>query len=235
MPDASEPWRAISETPDHPLATLDGLEVGQGVRLSLDVGVANRGATTFRAFLESDDLGRTLAPVFTAAHHPGEGNASWVAVTEFSGHVPVTGGDVEIPEGIDLQIVQALAGLVDAGGHLTLEYASDHRRVTARALRQGVPPAATPLGGMMFAVGCGTAFTDLGAVERRAQLQGYRALDTAHEVGRAPAMLEELEWFMDHSTDLDWDLQLKCRPLAEAAITVLRSRLGVLARAFDVN
>ena len=59
--------------------------------------------------------------------------------------------------------------------------------------------------------------------------------NTAHEVSRAPLMLDELEWFMDHSADLDWDLQLKCRPLAEAAITVLRSRLGVLARAFDVN
>ena len=235
MPDASEPWRAISETPNHPVAALDGLEVGQGVRLSVEVGAATRGATPFRAFLESDDLGRTLAPVFTARHHAGDGGDNWVTVTEFAGHVPVNGGDVEIPEGIDLQIIQGLAGLVGAGGHLTMEYASDHRRVTARALRQGVPPAATPLGGMLFAVGCGAAFTDLGAVAGHARLQGYRALDTAHEVSRAPLMLDELEWFMDHSADLDWDLQLKCRPLAEAAITVLRSRLGVLARAFDVN
>ena len=103
---------------------------------------------------------------------------------------------------------------------------------------KGVPPVATPLGGMMFAAGCGVAFTDwriAGGAASVRRLQGYRALDTEHEARRAPAMLADLERFMDHSVGLDWDLQLKCRPLAEAAITVLRSRLGVLARAFDVN
>ncbi len=235
MPEAERPWRSASESPEHPLAILDGLEVGQGVRLSVELGAVMRGATEFRAFLASDDLGRTLAPVFVARHHPGEGGESWIEVVEFAGRVLVHGGEVEIPEGIDLQILQGLAGLIAPGGHLMAEYASEHRRVTARALRQGVPPVATPLGGMLFAVGCGVAFTDLGAVEGRPRLLGFRALDSAHEAGRSPGMLEELEWFMDHSADLDWDLQLKCRPLAEAAITVLRARLGVLARAFDVN
>ncbi|MGE3961642.1 MAG: DUF1122 family protein [Dehalococcoidia bacterium] len=237
MTDSIGQWRDAADAADtnHPLAALDAIEVGQGVRLRLQLGERHHGTTAFRAFLDADDLGRTLAPVFAARHHAGAAGESWVEVTDFAGHVPVAGGEVELPEGIDLQIVQALAGLVDAGGHLTMEYGSEHRRVTARALRQGVPPVATPLGGMLFAVGCGVAFTDLGATEGRRELQGYRALDRAHEVVRAPAMLEDLEWFMDHSAELDWDLQLKCRPLAEAAITVLRSRLGVLARAFEVN
>lgn len=240
-PNLPDGWRDASEEPDHLLRALDGAEVGQGVLLRVQIGApgrttAFRTSRAFRAFLDSSDLGRTLAPVL--AGHVSE---RWVEVTDFAGSVPVEGGHVEVPEGIDVQIVEALARLVPDGGHLAMEYASAHRRLTARALRQGVPPVATPLGGMMFAAGCGVAFRDwqvaatspAGDGPRR--LQGYRALDVAHETRRAPEMLAALEWFMDHSADLDWDLQLKCRPLAEAAITVLRSRLGVLARTFDVN
>lgn len=232
-------WHDASETPDHPLSALDGAEVGQGVRLRVQIGSRIReGATPFRAFLDSDDLGNTLAPVFGGLHHAGAAPAqNWLAVTEFAGTVPVTGGEVEVPEGIDIRSVEALADLVPPGGHLLMEYGSTHRRITARALLQNVPPVATPLGGMMFATGCGVAFTDLRTTtaDGTRLLQGYRPLDTAHEAHRAPEMLAQLEWFMDHSAELDWDLQLKCRPLAEAAITVLRSRLGVLAAAFDVN
>ena len=245
----SDSWRDVADAPDfqdinHPLSALDGVEVGQNVRLRVQVAPLGRaGSRPFRAFLDSSDLGVTLAPVFSALHHSGDAPAfNWIEVTDFAASVPVEGGDVEVPEGIDIQIMQALADLVPAGGHLIAEYASTHRRTTARALLQGVPPVATPLGGRMFAAGCGVALKDwrtAGSAPERGEgvrrLQGYRALDTAHEARRAPEMLADLERFMDTSAELDWDLQLKCRPLAEAAITVLRSRLGVLARAFDVN
>lgn len=230
-------WADAASLGDHPLAGVAGVTVGQGVRLRVEAKAGARGLTAFRGFLDSDDLGTTLAPVIEGEHHAAHASApAWLAVTAFAGTVPVSGGEVEVPEGIDIQIVEALAALVPPGGHLLMEYGSDHRRVTARALRQGVPPVATPLGGMMFAAGCGVAFTDLRSVaggEGSPALQGYRSIDTAHEARRGPAMLAGLEYFMEHSADLDWDLQLKCRPLAEAAITVLRARLGVLASSFD--
>lgn len=235
-------WRDAAEEPGHPLSTLDGVEVGQGVRLKLQIGAPGKAAAIpFRGFLESGELGLTLVPILVGRHHAGPSPAlNWVEVSDFAGRVAVTGGEVEVPEGVDIQVVQALADLVTPGGHLLMEYGSEHRRVTLRALLQGVPPAATPLGGMMFAAGCGVAFTDLRVAhshsgDGRRALQGYRAIDTEHEARRAPAMLKDLERFMDSSAELDWDLQLKCRPLAEAAITVLRSRLGVLARTFDLS
>lgn len=244
-PNQPTDWRSAAEALEdshHPLRALDGATVGQGVTLRVQVAPAGRGGTRpFRAFLESSELGTTTAPVFTALHHSGGAPAHhWLEITDFAASVPVEGGDVEVPEGIDIQILQALADIVPAGGHLIAEYASTHRRTTARALAQGVPPAATPLGGMMFAAGCGIAFTDWRVAGGTAgdgarKLQGYRAFDTAHEARRAPLMLADLERFMDTSAELDWDLQLKCRPLAEAAITVLRARLGVLDRVFEVN
>lgn len=234
------PWSAASQEPDHALSALDGATVGQGVTLRIELAPAVRGGVRpFRAFLDSADLGVTLAPIVTGAHRAGGSPAlNWVEVTDFAGSVPVSGGEVEVPEGIDIQVLQALANLVPPGGHLIAEYGSDHRRTTDRALRQGVPPAATPLGGMMFAAGCGVAFRDWRAADRgegARRLQGYRAADIGHEARRAPETLAALERFMDTSAELDWDLQLKCRPLAEAAITVLRARLGVLASTFDVN
>ncbi len=238
------PWLAAAAEHDHPLSAVDGAAVGQGVTLQMELAPsAGSGPRAFRAFLNSTDLGVSLAPVVTGHHHSGSApSLNWVAITHFAGSVPVEGGDVEVPEGIDMQVLQVLADLVLPGGHLIAEYGSEHRRTTARALRQGVPPVATPLGGMMFAAGCGVAFTDwrvAGAsgagAEGPRRLQGYRPTDAGHEARRAPEMLDDLEQFMDSSAELDWDLQLKCRPLAEAAITVLRARLGVLARAFDAG
>ena len=224
------PWRPAVEDPSHPLHPLEGAEVGQGVRLSVELGPLSRGgARHFRAYLDADGLGRTLEPVFLGLHHAGPyPGHNWVEVTHFEGQVPVASGTVEVPEGIDVQIVERLAALVPAGGHLMMEYESAYRRVTARALAQGVPPVATPLGGMLFAAGCGVAVRDWyiadGGREGPRKLQGARAVDVEHERRRYPALLADLERFMESSADLDWDLQVKCRPLAEATITVLRSR-----------
>jgi len=225
-----EGWLPASEEASHPLAALDAATVGQGVRLSVELGPRNRaGARHFRAFLETDELGRTLEPVLTGLHHAGpHPGQNWVEVTDFRGQVPVAGGDVEIPEAIDVQIVERLAALVPPGGHLMMEYESAHRRLTSRALAQGVPPVATPLGGMMFAAGCGVAlrdwYTPAGGREGPRKLQGHRAVDVEHERRRYPTTLQALERFLEASAELDWDLQVRCRPLAEATVTVLRSR-----------
>ncbi|MEX1022106.1 MAG: DUF1122 family protein, partial [Dehalococcoidia bacterium] len=191
-------WRPAGETAEHPLARIDGADVGQGVRLDVEVGPRDHaGATRFRAYLHAADLGRTLVPVLTGRLHQGAfPAANWVEVTHFNGQVPVAGGEVDIPEGIDLQILQALGGLVPPGGALAVEYDSPHRRLTARALAQRVPPVATPLGGMMFAVGCGVAFKDWsaagGGVEGPRKLQGYRAVDIDHQTRRGHQTLAAL-------------------------------------------
>lgn len=239
-------WAPPSE--GHPLASLQAAIVGQGVRLAIETeheaggegraGERRLGRSRFRAFLDSDDFGRTHEPFVAGVHQRAtDGGTAWLRVTECASHVQVEQGEVEVPDGVDVQVILALGSVVPPGGHLQMEYDSDYRRTTARALAQGVPPVATPLGGMMYSAGCGVAFTDRHASGGNLgprSLQGFRALDVAHEARRAPGMLADLERFMERSVDLDWDLQLKCRPVAEATITVLRSRLGVLARDFDI-
>jgi len=232
--DRRELWAPASGEPEHPLARLDGAEVGQGVTLEVELGPAHRvGARYFRAFLRSDELGRTVLPVVAGLANQGPyPGHNWVEVTDFEDHLPLEDGrEVAVPEAIDLRIIGQLAELVPPGGHFMAEYDSPSRSSTARALAARVPPAATPLGAMLFAVSCGVAFKDWyiseGGREGPRKLQGFRALDEAHEQARGPEMLAALDAFMARSKELDWDLQAKTRPLAEAAITVLRARLGL--------
>ena len=224
-------WRPLGDTPGHILHAVSGTLVGRGVRLRVELGPKNHvGSDYFRLFLDSDSLGSSLEPVCLGLVNRGPfPGFNWVEVSDFRGRLPMEGGEVQIPEGIDLGIVQALARLVPPGGHMMMEYDSAHRALTARSLAAGVPPAATPLGAMMFAVDCGIAFTDWyiseGGREGPRKLQGFRAVDAAHARRRGQEMLAALETFMSSSAEFDWDVQAACRPLAEAAIVALRERL----------
>jgi hypothetical protein len=225
-------WAPVSASREHRLARLDGAEVGNGVHLRVELGPRNRvGSGYFRAFLVSDDLGETLEPVLLGLHNSGPfPGYNWVEVIDFRGRVEVAGGAVEVPAGIDQEIVTALASMILPGGHLMIEYDSAHRSLTARSLAAQVPPVATPLGGMMFAAGC-IAFTDWyiaeGGREGPRKLQGFLAVNDRHVQLRSREMLLDLEAFMERSRDLEWDVQAATRPLAEAAITVLRDRLDL--------
>lgn len=231
-PAADGLWRPVAGEPGHPLAAIDGAEVGNGVALRIDLGPKNHvGSDYFRAFLESADLGRTLEPIIFGMQNSGPyPGYNWVEVTHFQGRVPVEGGEVDIPPGIDQEIVRALTRLAPAGGHVMIEYDSPHRRMTARALALRVPPVATPLGSMMFDAGC-IAFRDWyipeGGREGPRKLQGYIPVDEAHAERRGREMLADLERFLDRAAEIEWDVQALSRPLAEATLTVLRQRLGV--------
>ena len=231
---ARSPWRPAAAVPGHVLGAIDGAAVGNGVTLAIEIGPRNKvGSDYFRAFLVSAELGRTTEPVVSGLVNRGPfPGFNWVEVTGSAHRLPLEdGAAVMVPEGIDLQIVQTLASLVPPGGHLMLEYDAPHRAITARALAANVPPVATPLGAMMFAAGCGVAFTDWyiseGGREGPRKLQGFRALDAAHEQRRGLEMLAALEAFMGRSREVDWDVQMAVRPLAGAAIAVLRERLAV--------
>lgn len=225
-------WSPASEAPDAGPAQWDGASVGEGVTLEVWAGPKNGvGARYFRCYLVSE-LGRTAEPVVfgmqNAGPYPG---FNWVEVIDYRAVVPLEDGrEVEVPDGIEQLIFEQFARLVPAGGHLMAEYDSAARRTTALALAARVPPLATPLGARMAEVGCGDAFKDWyiseGGREGPRKLQGFRAVDEEHARRRGLEMLEALQAFLASSADLDWNLQAKTRPLAQAAIERLRARFG---------
>ena len=105
------PWHPLTPADAHPLAAIEGAEVGNGVRLSLERGPQSKvGSDYFRAYLVADDLGRTAEPFLWGLINRGPfPGFNWVEVTDSTDRVPLASGDeVAIPEGIDLAVVQAL-------------------------------------------------------------------------------------------------------------------------------
>lgn len=104
------------------------------------------------------------------------------------------------PQGGAADLFRLLARLVPPGGHLMVEYDSPFGRSTAQALDAGVPPAATPLGHLMFLAGCGDGFKDWaiaeGWTEGPRKLQGYRALDEDHRRAAWQRMAADLQEFL---------------------------------------
>ena len=84
------------------------------------------------------------------------------------------------------------------------EYDSPEQQDTARSLALGIPPIATPLGYMLFLIGCGAGFRDWhfaeGGSEGPRKLQGYKPLDRQHARLRIEQTIQELTAFLDRTS-----------------------------------
>jgi hypothetical protein len=218
-------WRPAASEPAHPLARLDGATVGEDVRLEVQLGPKNHvGSTYFRLYLVTEAFGRVTEPVVFGLQNSGPyPGYNWVEIIEWRDVLPLADGrSVEVPAGIERQVFRRLGELAPPGGHLMAEYDSPARVITARALYLKVPPAATPLGAMLAAAGCGDAFRDWyiseGGREGPRKLQGFRAVDAEHARTRALETITALEAFIERDDDLDWDVLAQCRPIAQEAL-----------------
>ena len=121
--------------------------------------------------------------------------------------------------------------LVSPDGKLIVEYDSVDHRITDEALSLGVHSAATPLGGMMLAIGCGVQFInhDLSGGGRagRRKLIGLRGKNNQNDRALSLSMINELENFLTWSKELDWLIQSKTRPIAIATITMLKEKFNL--------
>ncbi|MDA0351374.1 MAG: DUF1122 family protein [Chloroflexi bacterium] len=228
-------WQPCDPVGAHLLAGLDGFEVGEDVSLVAEIGPRTRvGGRRFRLFLATPDLGRTALPMISGLLSPVRaGDHAWIEVTGYRARLPLADGrTVDVPEGILLRTLTALAERLPAPGSLIVEYESPGFAVTAQALAAGVPPIATPLGGMLFAAGRGALRDHTAAAGARAgrrRLQGERpALESDDDQAQewARRTLAALQAFMARSVELDWYVQAQTRPVAEAAIAALTRQLA---------
>jgi hypothetical protein len=100
-------------------------------------------------------------------------------------------------------LVRLLAQVIPPGGHLMVEYESEQRKKTERALVLGVPPVLTPLGWQLYQAGCGVAQRDWhfpeGGREGPRKLQGFRAMDEEDARQKREAMLAEVQRFLERT------------------------------------
>jgi hypothetical protein len=102
--------------------------------------------------------------------------------------------------GLEAELIQLLGGLVPAGGHLMLEYESPGQGDTHRELLLRVPPAATPLGALMFRAGFRGHFKDWyiseGGHEGPRKLQANKSPNPKAASEALQSNLEELRRFV---------------------------------------
>ena len=225
-------WRQAADTPDHTLALLDGADLGGGVTLDVRLGPRSAvGSTYFRCYLATPG-GRTTAPVVFGLQNSGPyPGFNWVEVLDYFASLPLdSGGTFEVTAEVERALFERLAGVVPPGGHLMAEYDSVARTLTARALSARVPPVATPLGALLFEVGCGVAFRDWyiseGGREGPRKLQGFRALNEDHARTRGLEAAQVLDAFLAERGALAEDLRKVTFPLAESVLGELRRRFG---------
>jgi hypothetical protein len=131
---------------------------------------------------------------------------------------PIT-GDEQDPTGESL--FKLLSELIPPGGHISVSYL-DHK-ITARALLSGVPPAATPIGYLLWIGGC-RWFKDWyfaeGWKEGGIKLQGEKPLHAEREKENTAKITEELKEFLGKAGYLEPEMENVCKELARKVLKI---------------
>lgn len=194
-------WIPAADEPKHPLAQLEGVPLA-GCMLAVRLGPKSRfGARYFTLHLRREGAESEQA-VLSGLHHSGHlPSYNWIEVAETRTQLSFAGGRaVDVPEADLDRLFALLLGLIPTGGHLMVEYDSAERAETAQALAHSVPPIASPLGSMLFRLGCGAYFKDWqiaeGGSEGPRKLQAYKPLTPADAARWRQRAASELEAFL---------------------------------------
>ncbi len=206
--------------PEHPLAEVDGAAVPEG-RLEVWLGPKIVGGRYFRLDLAGEaGSSRLLHGLHNAGVWPGQ---NWAEVYDLSLPRPLDGR-----EGWERELVpylRPLAAAIPPGGHLMVEYESPLWRTTQLGLLSGIPPLATPLGGLLHDLDCASSFKDWyfpeGGQEGGRKLQGNKALSKEHERGTARTRAAELRVFLAGPIRGDVDIDRRARADAERILAEL--------------
>jgi len=195
---------ALVDSHQHPLGRLREKDLNS-YKLVVLLGTKNRiGANYFQIFLQTGLGDVSYQPIIIGLHNQGRyPSYNWIEIVRISSRLSFTSGEQVLdisPEGLIRQLLQSLAELIPPGGHMMVDYDSPEHQDTARSLALGIPPVATPLGYILFLVGCGAGFKDWhfaeGGSEGPRKLQGYKALNEQHAQLRAEKTYQELTTFL---------------------------------------
>ncbi|NIR30494.1 MAG: DUF1122 domain-containing protein [Gammaproteobacteria bacterium] len=188
----------------HVLSGLHGALLGE-YRLKLDPLQRERksGWVRFRVRL-TDARGAVTDPVLDGVHsRGGRGVLPWIELLHYAPRIPSDDAALDLGEaGLDLPLFRALNDLLPPGGHIMVGCESADHQDTYRPLRKGVPPAATPLGALLFEAGFRKVkffYLAEGGWEGQQKLWGEKPLDEAMRREWDRATARELERYLEES------------------------------------
>jgi len=195
----------LADSQQHPLGGLQGKGL-DSYELVVLLGAKNKiGARYFQVFLQNTSGEVSHQPAVIGLFNRGKfPSYNWIEIISLSLRVSFGSGEQVLDisaSGLVQQLFQYLADLIPPGGHMMVSYDSPEQQDTARSLARGIPPIVTPLGYMLFLIGCGAGFKDWhfaeGGSEGPRKLQGYKALNRQHAQLKTKETIKELVAFLD--------------------------------------
>ncbi len=191
------------EQKDNPLYRLDGRKLGDYTLQLKDVKKgAFAGVFSFSLLANGHTVVSGLYYLGSTYIRP------WLEIE----YLPISDDELD-PRGEAL--FQLLAELIPPGGHISVAYL-DHK-ITARALLSGVPPAATPIGFLLWKSGC-RWFKDWyfaeGWKEGGIKLQGEKPLNEARKRANTQKIVDEVTTFLTKTGYLEPEIEEVCKRLA---------------------
>jgi hypothetical protein len=167
-----------------------------GGRLRVLLGPKTVGKRYFRLQLDGEGGPRRFVEaLYNDGPYPGQ---NWAEIY-----------DLDLPESLHgndqfalalAPYLQPVADAIPPGGHLMAEYEKLDWHTTQVGLLAGIPPIATPMGVLLFELGCGDSFKDWyfpeGGMEGNRKLQGNKAYSAGQRREMRARRAEELERFL---------------------------------------
>ncbi|MEO8457300.1 MAG: DUF1122 family protein, partial [Chloroflexota bacterium] len=184
---------------DHPISHFDGLPLGE-YRIHALLGPKNKvGSRWFRLFLADTDGNladeQMALGLFGAGPYPA---FNWLEFTQFEEILHFTDAQsVDLWQtGLERPLFEAMSSLIPPGGHLMAEYDSPSHKATERILTLRYPPAASPIGYLMFQAGVRSYrdwYISEGGREGPRKLQGFKPLNEDIRVEKTALLRADME------------------------------------------
>ena len=138
-----------------PLEKLNGRRLGASRLHLARVRPGEKSGWTRFELVVSEEEGEFAPPVIEGVYSAGgRGVLPWIEVLAYEPRLRRGEETLDLATGgLDRELFTALAELIPPGGHLMVGCETPPHHDTYQALMKGVPPAATPLGAVLFACG----------------------------------------------------------------------------------
>jgi hypothetical protein len=167
-------------------------------RLIALLGPKNNVGSRYYQLLLADGEGRLSDDVLALGmHNTGPYPAfNWIEMTQYREVLRIGGETLELgATGLDRELFGLVAQFVPPGGHIMVEYDSPTHRATARMLTLGLPQVCSPIGYLMFGIGCRSYrdwYISEGGREGPRKLQGFMPLNEDIRREKEAKLREEL-------------------------------------------
>lgn len=214
----------MSRLSEHPLGRLAGRRLGDyKLRVARFEPGEKSGWTRFHLVL-SGEQGDATPPVVEGIYSAGgRGVLPWIEVLAYQPQVTLADKTLDLEAaGWDAILFAALNELIPPGGHLMVGCETPPHQETYQALMKRVPPAATPLGSVLFRAGFRKVkffYLAEGGWEGQQKLWGEKPLDDDMRRGWEAATARELKEFLAAPSQAP--AAIRCLPLAQALLEEL--------------